>query len=375
MIERSTSWWEWTESDSAVHVALKGKWQLSFATRISEALKRAALPQGSQVEVSGAGLTGIDTTGALLLSELVERISKTSAVTFRDFKPRHLNVLNLVQEARDGAAPVKKPRFLSLLQRIGKNVITNLNELREIIAFLGQMLVSLVAVILHPRRIRFKELFVQLELGCVDAIPVLSLVMLLIGIVLAFLFGDQIEQYGANIFIVDSVTFAMVRELAPLIVAVIVAGRSGSAYTAQIGSMKINEEIDAMRTLGLSPMEILVLPRVLALVIAMPLLVFIGDVVGICGGIIIAEVQLDIPLYTFLERLREIDPRKSFYVGLIKAPVFAIFVALIGCRKGLTVERNARSVGLNTTATVVQSIVAVILLDAFFAVLFMDYGI
>ena len=157
--------------------------------------------------------------------------------------------------------------------------------------------------------------------------------------------------------------------------AIIVAGRSGSAFTAHIGTMKLNEEIDAMQTIGLSPIRVLVLPRILALMVAMPLLTFIGDVVGIFGGMLISDLRLGISMTTFLNRLQVVVPVRSFMVGLIKAPVFAIFIAVIGCRLGLTVENNARSVGLSTTATVVRSIVAVILLNAAFAVLFVELGI
>jgi phospholipid/cholesterol/gamma-HCH transport system permease protein len=163
--------------------------------------------------------------------------------------------------------------------------------------------------------------------------------------------------------------------LSPIIVAIIVAGRSGSAFTAQIGAMRINEEIDALRTLGLSAMQVLIMPRFLALVIAMPLLVFIGDVVGIAGALIVADVKLGITPVTFIERLNVVLTIKSFFVGLVKAPVFAAFIAVIGCRMGMSVEMNARSLGLSTTSTVVQSIVSVILLNAAFAVIFVELGI
>ena len=215
----------------------------------------------------------------------------------------------------------------------------------------------------------------QLESGCIDAIPIVALVTFLIGIVISYLFGAQIEKYGGNIFIVDAAALAMCRELSPILVAIIVAGRSGSAFTAQIGTMKLNEEIDAMVTLGLSPMQVLVLPRVFALMLAMPLLVFVGDVVGICGSMLIADLRLGVTGVTFLERLQVVLPERAVYVGLGKAPVFAMFIAIIGCHLGMTVENNARSVGESTTATVVRSIVAVILLNAVFAIMFMEWGI
>jgi phospholipid/cholesterol/gamma-HCH transport system permease protein len=220
-----------------------------------------------------------------------------------------------------------------------------------------------------------KELFIQLEQCGLNAVPVVTLVMFLIGTVIAYLFAGQIEKYGANIFIVDGVTIAICRELSPVIVAIIVAGRSGSAFTAQLGTMKLNEEVDALFTLGLSRMRVLIIPRVTALFICLPILVAVGDLIGILGGIAVADFRLGVLPETFIQRMHEVLKIKHVMVGLIKAPIFAIFIAIIGCKMGLTVENNARSVGLNTTSTVVQSIVSVILLNAGFAVLFVELGI
>jgi len=194
-------------------------------------------------------------------------------------------------------------------------------------------------------------------------------VTLLIGIVIAYLLGLQAEKYGANIFVVDGVGIGATREFAPIIVAVIVAGRSGAAFTAQLGSMRLTEEIDAIRTLGLSPLHVLVVPRVLALMLVLPLLVFVGDVMSLLGAMAIAGPMLDITPVAFMARLREALDLRHVYAGLVKAPVFALFIAVIGTRMGMTVGRDTRAVGAATTSTVVQSIVAVILLDAAFAVL------
>jgi phospholipid/cholesterol/gamma-HCH transport system permease protein len=230
-------------------------------------------------------------------------------------------------------------------------------------------------VALSPASLRRRELTVQLEQVCLNAIPVVALVTLLIGIVVAYLLGMQAEKYGANIFVVDGVGIGATREFAPIIVAVIVAGRSGAAFTAQLGSMRLNEETDAIRTLGLSPLDVLVLPRVIALMLALPLLVFVGDVMSLVGGMLIADPMLDITPTTFMARLQDNLAIKHVYAGLAKAPVFALFIAVIGCRMGMTVARDTRALGIATTSTVVQSIVAVILLDAAFAVLFQELGI
>jgi phospholipid/cholesterol/gamma-HCH transport system permease protein len=210
---------------------------------------------------------------------------------------------------------------------------------------------------------------------CIEAIPVVVLVAFLIGMVLAYLFGMQAEKYGASIFVADAVAVGASRELAPLLMSVIVAGRSGSAFTAQLGTMRLTEEVDALRTLGLSTMQVLVLPRVLAAVFALPMLVFIGDVATIVGAMAIAQPLLDISPVAFLARVQDQLELRHVVVGLAKASVFGAAIALIGCRAGMTVHRDAGSIGHSTTSTVVRGIVCVILLDAFFAVVLQEAGI
>jgi len=209
----------------------------------------------------------------------------------------------------------------------------------------------------------------------VNAIPVVALVTFLIGVVMAYMLGLQAEKYGANIFVVDGVALGMAREFSPLIVATIMAGRSGAAFTAQLGTMKLTEEIDAIRTLGLSPAQVLVVPRVLALVLVLPLLVFVGDIAGMAGAMLMANATLDIPPQAFIDRLQVALSPRHYVIGIAKAPVFALFIAVIGCRMGMSVSRDTRSIGINTTSTVVQGIVAVILLDAIFAVVFQELGL
>jgi phospholipid/cholesterol/gamma-HCH transport system permease protein len=242
-------------------------------------------------------------------------------------------------------------------------------------AFIGLVALELAALARRPRLFRARETVSQFEDVCLDAIPVVSLVTFLIGVVVAYLLGVQAQRYGAGIFVVDGVGLAICRELAPLLAAVIVAGRSGAAFTAQLGTMKVQEEVDAISTLGLSPIQVLVLPRLVAIVVALPLLAFVGDLAGIGGGMVVGALQLGISPAAFIDRLHLTLPVSYVVVGLAKTPVFAAFIALIACRMGLAVARDARSVGVNTTSTVVQSIVWVIVLDAIFAVAFQFLGI
>jgi phospholipid/cholesterol/gamma-HCH transport system permease protein len=223
--------------------------------------------------------------------------------------------------------------------------------------------------------LRRRELFVQLETVGVGAIAIVALMTFLIGVVFAYLLAIQIEKYGANIFIVDGVSLAVARELAPILAAILVAGRSGAAFTAQIGAMKVSQEIDAIASLGLSPIQVLVIPRLLAIVVALPLLSFLGDVMGVLGAAVVAAAQLDITAYTFFTRLQNVLPFESVLYGLAKAPMFAVAIALIACRNGFAVSHDAKSVGERTTATVVQSLVAVILINAAFAVTFPEIGL
>lgn len=199
--------------------------------------------------------------------------------------------------------------------------------------------------------------------------------LFLLGVVFAYLLGSQAQQYGANIFVVDGLLMALLREISPVIVAILVAGRTGAAITAQLGTMKITEELDAIAMLGLSPLAVLVIPRILALLIAMPLLVFIGDIAGMLGGMLVSSVQLDVSNHMFVDRMADVLLLKTLLVGLYKTPAFALAIAMIACRMGLAVTRDARSVGTNTTSTVVQSLVAIIILNAIFVVMFVQLDI
>jgi phospholipid/cholesterol/gamma-HCH transport system permease protein len=255
-----------------------------------------------------------------------------------------------------------------VLDRLGAATLRAVGHILEHTRFLGVVATECLAVLRAPSTFRLQAAIAQFETVALDAIPIIAMMTCLVGVVFAYLLGAQARRYGATIFVVDGVGLAICRELAPMLVAVIVAGRSGAAFTAQLGSMKVQEETDAIRTLGLSPVNVLVIPRLTAIVLGLPLLVFLGDLAGMAGGLLISAWQLDIPPAAFAHRLHAVLPRSAVVIGLAKAPVFAAFIALIGCRMGLSVSRDSRSVGEHTTSTVVQAIVWVIGLDAAFAV-------
>lgn len=367
----AASWIQHEVEEGTSVLYLTGVWRLSNLVAISDALRALSLTAQKHFVLDGSRLKELDTAAGFTLYRHLVGIGCTeSMVSARRFDPNHERLLALVHERMTCPPAAARSMHLGLVQRIGAAAIAVWRLLKAHNAFVGSLALELLSLIRRPKLFRIKETVSQFETICLDAIPVVGLVTFLIGVVFAYLLGLQAQRYGANIFVVDGVGLAMCRELSPLLVAVIVAGRSGAAFTAQIGTMKVQEEIDAISTLGLSPLQVLVIPRLVAITIALPLLVFVGDVAGIAGGMLISAWQLDISAATFLDRLHGVLPMSAPVVGMVKAPVFAAFIALIACRMGMMVARDARSVGINTTSTVVQSIVWVILLDAVFAVVF-----
>lgn len=358
---------------------LAGSWRLARLAELDAALR--ALPAAADgwrrpVAIDGSGLVEIDTAAALLFwRHLAQAGVPAAEVVLRGFGGAQARIVELVRQRLPELQPAAPQRRRGALGQLGASSLQLSALLHGHLDFLGRVIVELARVAARPAILRGRELSAQLAQVCVTAIPVVALVSFLIGLVIAYLLGLQAEKYGANIFVVDGVALGLTREFSPLIVATIVAGRSGAAFTAQLGTMKLTEEIDAIRALGLSAEQVLVVPRVLALVISLPLLVFVGDVMGSLGAMVIAERMLDITPSTFVGRLHDALAPRHFVIGLSKAPVFALFIAVIGCRMGLSVSRDTRSIGINTTSTVVQGIVAVILLDALFAVILQELGL
>ncbi len=325
--------------------------------------------------IDGTGVTELDTNGAWLLLNAARSKASAPLPELRDFRPQHLAMLDLVARHIEATAPQPPLPREGVRMITGRGTLALWGHLVGLLNFVGRLSIELIQLASSPGHWRWREFGAQVRTIFVGAIPIVAGMMFLLGVVFAYLLGDQAQQYGANIFVVDGILLAVMREVSPVIVAVLVAGRTGAAITAQLGTMKVTEEIDAITTLGLSPLAVLVIPRFLALILAMPLLVFIGDIAGVLGGMLVAAQQLDISSYMFLDRMEDVMMMKTLLVGLGKAPVFAIFIALIACRMGLNVSRDASSVGAHTTSTVVQSLVAIIILNAIFAVLFVQLDI
>jgi phospholipid/cholesterol/gamma-HCH transport system permease protein len=367
------AWLESTPNGAILRLA--GEWRLPHVDAAAATL--SALPKSSRVvALDGRALTAFDTAGALVVLRCLPGFgTDAKSVARQNFALHHRRILEVVSSQLGnviGAPQATQPGFF---QTIGRNVVALWGLIGGHVQFFGYTAAGVGALLARPRRLRLKELAAQFEQVGVTAIPVVLLVTFLIGVVFAYLLGIQAEKYGASIFVVDGVAIGMAREFSPLLVAVIIAGRSGAAFTAQLGTMRLTEETDAIRVLGLSPMDVLILPRLFALIVALPLLVFVGDVVSNLGGMLMADRALGILPVTYIDRLHKALRLKDVIVGLVKAPVFALFIAIIGMRMGMTVSSDTRSIGINTTSTVVQGIVSVILLDALFAVVFQKLGI
>jgi phospholipid/cholesterol/gamma-HCH transport system permease protein len=245
-----------------------------------------------------------------------------------------------------------------------------LEQVQALLRFVGEIALTLVTCMRHPGRIRWLPVAFNLRSAGLDALPIVGLLAFLLGVVVAYQGAGQLQTYSANIFVADLVGLSMLREFAPLITAIVVAGRSGSAYAAQIGTMVVTEEMDALRTIGIEPQELLVLPKILALVLALPLLTVFADAMGVVGGMLMAQVRLGVGYAEFMERFVKAVRVTDYLIGVLKAPVFAAIIVVIGCFQGFRTQGGADSVGTQTTRSVVQAIFLVIVADALFSVAF-----
>jgi len=328
--------------------------------------------EAEKLVVDLSGVERMDTVGAWLVHKL-ERDRGAELVGMTEDQKL---LIDHVARADQPMKVRREPETLlyQFVGRVGVATQTALSTLVGLLGFFGAMMMSIWNLFRHPRRFRYNAVVTRFEVVGVHSLGIIGVMSLLVGIVIAQQGAVQLRQFGAEVFTVNLIGRSALKELGVLMTAIMVAGRSGSAFAAQLGSMKLNEEIDAMRTIGVSPMEALVLPRVLATVLMMPLLGFYSAIIAIVGGGFFCWFSLDIPPITFVQRIREVVPMTDLYQTLIKAPVFGMIIAMAGCYQGLQVEGNAEEVGLRTTAAVVQGIFLVIVLDAFFAVFFTEIG-
>ncbi|MFJ2286706.1 MlaE family lipid ABC transporter permease subunit [Pseudomonas iridis] len=367
-------------SNTPARLRISGDWTLAHYTELKHLSETLRGQYDTDTPIDLNGLGALDTAGASLLVELLgsERLGKSAEHPDCTISSADRALLQTVyQSLTDFCVPIKEPEIsvsVQLLTRIGRAVDTVWQDTLQLLGFVGLILETIARGLFRPKRWRITPMIAHIEQTGLDAAPIVALLTFLVGAVVAFLGATVLASFGASIFTVDLVGFAFLREFGVLLTAILMAGRTASAFTAQIGSMKANEEIDAIRTLGLDPMELLVVPRVLALLVALPLLTFLAMICGIIGGAVVCAVSMDISPAMFLSLLQSDIGVQHFLVGLVKAPIFAFLIAAIGCLEGFKVSGSAESVGAHTTSSVVQSIFVVIVLDAVAALFFMEMG-
>ncbi len=361
-------------------LAASGAWDRHQAAALDRKLGELALPDGGRAIIDASDVSVMDSSGAWLLHRTRYQLKNRGIETeIRAVPDAYADLFHRVGEAaladaRDrGIVPYTPHR--DLVEDLGEATIGGLRAGRALLGFIGAATVTLARTARNPRRLRVTALVYHIQRTGLYAMPIVGLINFLIGIVLAYMGATQLQAFGAQIFAVDLVGIAVLREMGILLTAIVVAGRSGSAFTAQIGTMQVNQEIDAMRTIGLDPMDVLVMPRMIALAITLPALTFFADLMGLLGGGIMSILVLDISLVQFLDRLRDSVSVPIFLVGISKAPVFAVIIAVVGCYEGMKVGGSAESVGRQTTKSVVESIFLVIVFDALFAIMYSYLGI
>ncbi len=340
--------------------------------------RQAAQEQAAQAEVIDiAGLTQMDTAGAWFIVHLQSFMAQTSGDNITGASDAQAQLIDTIRHNMppDESDVVRPNPVGAFLENLGRRVLLGGRNALELISFLGQVMATMVRVIWRPRELRLTSVVHHCQQVGVQAVPIVALMAFLIGVVLAFQGSAQLRQFGAEVFVVDLIAISILRELGILLTAIIVAGRSGSAFTAAIGSMKMREEIDAMRTLGLDPIAILIVPRVLALIIMLPALGLIANVSGLIGGAMMSWIELGVSPAVFQSRLVSNTDVWHFNVGMIKAPFFALIIGIIGCYQGMKVGGDAESLGRLTSTSVVMAIFMVIVVDAMFSIFFAVVGV
>ncbi len=363
------------EEAGLVVLEATGRWISSFAGEIEPLVNdvEARTPKAPQVAIDASHIEQLDTSGAWLLERMRRDLeSKGATAEIVGLDPRYRILLDEVQQTNTGkdASEDDHNAVVNTLSYLGETAVSFVKDTGEFVQFLGASVVSFGRVFLRPWTFRMTAVVNQIDRAGFRSIPIVVLILFLIGGILAQQGIFHFRKFGAETFVVDMVGILVLREVGVLITSIMIAGRSGSAYTAELGSMKMREEIDALRVMGRDPMEILILPRMIALIIAMPLLTFIGSMAALAGGMITAWIYGGFSPEVFLERLRDAISWSTFWVGMIKAPFMGAVIGLVACVEGLRVQGSAESLGEHTTASVVKSIFLVIVLDGAFAIFF-----
>lgn len=348
-----------------------GDWNIARLTLLQSHLSSLHIPHTNAVSINGQAITRLDSAGAWLIIKWEENLKERGVKVKRShFSSEASKLLEMVDEKLAGESRLLVPEKTNALAVLGHNTVISVQGLQTYLSFIGQLTYEFLRNVLTPQHWRLNSLAAVLYRTGFQALPIIALLSFLIGVVLTYQMGLQLRNYGANIYIVDLLGLSVLREFAPLITAIMVSGRTGSAFTASIGMMKLNQEVDALDTLGVTPSELLIIPRILGLFIALPLLSMWSDIFGVLGGMVASNAMLGITWQDFLARFPQAIPLRSFLIGIGKAPVFALIIASVGCFKGMQVKNSAESLGQNTTRSVVLAIFFIIVADAVFSVIF-----
>jgi phospholipid/cholesterol/gamma-HCH transport system permease protein len=349
----------------------QGEWVIAYLPVLQNKFREIKWAESGSLTINGAAISRMDSAGAWLLNEWKTALEeKQWHVNFEKFSKEQQALLNMVEKTIAAEEPIHAIPPLSLVARVGKQTLDSIALFQEYLAFIGKLSFEALRIAGNPKHLRWGSFVTVIYRTGFQALPIIALLSLLIGVVITYQMGLQLKNYGANIYIVDLLGLSILREFGPLITAIMVAGRTGSAFTAQIGMMKLNQEVDALNTMGVTPDELLLIPRIVGLLIALPLLTVWADGFGVIGGMIMSNSMLKITMYDFMQRFPHVIPLKTLLLGLCKAPVFALVISSIGCFQGMKVEGGADSVGLNTTRSVVMAIFFIIVADAFFSIIF-----
>ena len=362
-------------SDKKLSLNFYGELSLYTISNYQKQLDKLKFSDIDSVDINLINVSFIDTAASIFINNLQTKYDNNTKVLILSNNKDIDDTLELVKNQKATSQKLPSVQEDDFLHTFGKSIHMNYLGLMSFMSFLGQVFAAMIIYMRAIKNIRFKEIAFEINESAIKAFPIIALTSFLIGVVVAYQSAYQLKIYGANIFLVDMLGISMLRELAPLITAIVIAGRSGSAFTAQIGAMKITEEIDAMRTMGFDPYLFLVLPRVIALVIALPILIFVADMMGVLGGMLVANLDLSISPTLFIDRFSTAVEAKHFFIGIFKGPFFAFLIAAIGIYRGMRVKDDTQSIGFNTTKSVVESIFAVIMCDALFSIAFTNLGI
>lgn len=354
-----------------------GSWSVLRINDILHRIDWPALPKEKKLSINGEALSDFDSSGALALMRCLDLLkNKNKEIELIHFEQQHLALLKLLEEKRDSLEYIPPPADnRNILDRVGEETVHKLEQADGFIILIGDLSTKFLEALGHWRRFQLPSIMSNIFSTGIQALPIIALLAFLIGVVLAYQMGLQLQTYGASSFISYLTGMAIFREFAPLITAIIVAGRTSSAFTAQLGSMKINEEIDALNTMGLSPTELLVMPKVLSLQLVFPLMIFWANVFSIIGAAMMSKWMLNVGFMDFLARLKDSVGLQQFMLGLYKAPAFALIIALVGCFQGFRVQPNADSIGSQTTKSVVQALFLIIVADAAYSIIYSWMGI